>query len=275
MSMEPIVTRVGFADFGDYDHFGKRLYRDIAGRTSFLGLAVFAICGRLLPPEDVAVIDDVAVCMHCPEPRVWPAKLGRIAASAGRFPAGMVVGWSALDSEIGVHLGDEAAQMLLDLLGARVGATDRPRAMAAFVQERGQLPGFGVHGRRVDERVEALRACLVRRGRAGGQYWMLAEALWPVAHAVGSMDPSIWAAVGAVLLDLALEPRHIGPLLSLLFQPSYLAHAVEGAQLKSPSLQRLPPEAVRYVGVPPRQSPRALAAGPTDPSPTIAMAEVK
>ena len=258
--MEPIVTRVGFADFGDYDHFGKRLYRDIAGRTSFLGLAVFAISGTLLPAEDVAVIDDVAVCMHCPEPRVWPAKLGRIAASAGHFPVGIVVGWSALDSEIGVHLGDEAAHMLLDLQRELDAGTDAPAIMAAFVKGRATLPGFGVHGRRVDERVEALRACLVRRGRSEGKFWKLAEALWPVAQAERSLDPSIWAAVAAVLLDLGLEPGQMGPLLSLLFQPSYLAHAVEGAKLKSPSLRRLPPEAVRYLGKEPRTSPRALEA---------------
>ncbi len=255
--MKPIATRVGFADFGDYDHFGKRLYRDILGHTSFLGLAVFAISGRLLDAEDVAILDDIAVCMHCPEPRVWPAKLARVAASSGRFFAGVVVGWAALDSEIGVHLGEEAATMLLEL-EARLRAS--PSDLETFVRTRSALPGFGVHGRRVDERVEALRASLVKRGRTQGKYWLLAERLWPVAHAERQLDPSIWPAAAAVFLDLGIAPGHIPPLLSLLFQPSYLAHAVEGARLKSASLRQLPAEAVRYVGPAPRTSPRALAA---------------
>jgi len=255
--MKAIATRVGFADFGDYDHFGKRLYRDILGKTSFLGLAVFSLSGKLLEAADVAVLDDVAVCMHCPEPRVWPAKLARVAASSGRFPAGVAVGWSALDSEIGVHLGEEAGAMFLEL---EAHLQNHPDDFAAFVRARQTLPGFGVHGRRVDERVEALRASLVKRERTQGKYWQLAERLWPVARDERQMAPSIWPAAAAVFLDLGIAPEHMPPLLSLLFQPSYLAHAVEGARLKSESLQQLPPEAVRYVGPAPRKSPRAIAA---------------
>lgn len=258
--MEPIATRVGWADFGDYAHFGKRLYRDLAGNTSFLALAVFAISGKLLDSDDAAVLDDIGVCMHCPEPRVWPAKLGRIAASAGRFAPGMIVGWAALVSDIGVPISEGAAQMLLELREAVGSAPHRGPAIATFVNERRTLPGFGVHVRRVDERVPALRDCLVKRARHERPFWKLAEELWVIAEREQNLGVSFWSAVPAALLDLGLEPNHIPPLLSLLFQPSYLAHAVEGARLQSPSLRRLPPEAVRYIGAPPRMSPRALAA---------------
>jgi hypothetical protein len=257
--VDPITTRVGWADFGDYAHFGKRLYRDLAGHTSYLALALFGISGKLLSADDAAVLDDIAVCMHCPEPRVWPAKLGRIAASTGRFAPGMVVGWAALVSDIGVPISENAARMLLDLRAAVDASADPPSAVAAFVNERKSLPGFGVHVRRVDERVPALRDCLVRRGRHQRPFWTLAEELWVVAEREQQLGVSFWSAVPAALLDLGIAPEHVPPLLSLLFQPSYLAHAVEGARLQSPSLRRLPPEAVRYVGARPRKSPRQVA----------------
>jgi len=260
--LEPLPTRVGWAGFGDYAHFGKQLYRDFLGQgTSFLGLAVFSITGRLLPPDDVALVDDLAVCMHCPEPRVWPAKLARLAASGGRFSAGVAAGWSALDSAIGVQIGQDAATMLVELDAATASSSDRDHAIASFVRSRAALPGFGVHGRRVDERVVALRQAIERRGRQGGRFWRLAEDLWPVAHREKNLDPSFWAAVAGALLDLGLPPPAMPPILSLLFQPSYLAHAVEGADRAEPTLLELPADRVAYLGPAPRQSGRQKAAG--------------
>jgi hypothetical protein len=264
--METIITRVGRVDYGECAHFGKRLYHDLSGHTSFLALAVFAISGKLLSTDEAAVLDDVGVCIHCPEPRVWPAKLGRIAASAGRFSPGMVVGWAVLISHIGVTIAEEAARSLLDLRNA-VGAADcREPLIVAFVNEREMLPGFGVHARRVDERVLALRACIVKRNRHERPFWKLAEELWATAEREQNLTIGVWGAVSAALLDLGMEPDHMPPLLSLLFQPSLLAHAVEGARLKSPSLRRLPPEAVRYVGAPHRRSPRVLASEALEPA---------
>lgn len=258
--MERITTRVGWADFGDYAYFGKRLYRDFSGHTSFLALAVFGMSGKLLTGDDAAVLDDIGVCIHCPEPRIWPAKLGRLAASTGRFASGMVVGWAALVSDIGVPISEDAARMLLELRDVVDARSDRDVAIASFVNEHKKLPGFGVHVRRIDERVPALRDCVVRRGLHERPFWKLAEQLWLVAEREQHLGVSFWSAVPALLLDLGIAPVHIPPLLTLLFQPSYLVHAVEGAHLKSPSLRELPPEAVRYVGPAPRKSPRALEA---------------
>jgi hypothetical protein len=252
-----VRTRVGWADFGDYAHFGKRLYRDFAGRTSFLGLAAFGLTGRVFPELDVSLLDDLAVCMHCPEPRVWPAKLARVASSNGRFAPGMVVGWAALDSAIGVRLGSGSAQLLLELAGAVASAADPDACVTALVAQRSSIPGLGVHVRPVDERVTALRECLVRRQVLDRPYWSLAEKLWTIAERDRGLRASFWSAVAAVLLDIGFGSEHVEPILGLLFQPSYLAHSFDGAALESPSLRRLPPEAVQYVGVGPRTSPRA------------------
>jgi hypothetical protein len=92
------------------------------------------------------------------------------------------------------------------------------------------------------------------------RFWKIAEELWAAAEEKRGMRASFWSAVAAVLLDVGFEPEHVGPMLSLLFQPSYLMHSVDGARLRSAALRRLPVEAVRYVGAPPRTSPRASGA---------------
>jgi hypothetical protein len=259
--MEPIITHVGWTDFGDYEHFGRRLYRDLAGETSFLGLVTFAVSGRRLSASDVAVLDDIAVSLHVPEPRVWPLKLARIAATSGRFIHGLLVGCAAMDSEaIGIHVVEEAALLLRSLRAAAESSAGREEAITTFLAARPTSPGFGVYGRRVDERVDALRACLTKRGRAEQPYWALVEEVRPIVQRDRDLDIHAWGAVAAALLDLGFEPKEMPPLLALILQSSYLAHAVDGARLKSESLRQLPPEAVRYVGPAPRTSPRALAA---------------
>ncbi len=79
-----VRTRVGRSLTGDYDHFGLRVFRDLAGQTSYLGLVAFAVTGRRLSQADEAILDDLAVSSHVPEPRVWPIKLSRLGSSMGR-----------------------------------------------------------------------------------------------------------------------------------------------------------------------------------------------
>lgn len=258
-SLDPIETRVGWVAFGEYEHFGMKLYADFLGKCSFLGLAAFSLTGKVFTAADVALLDDIAVCMHCPEPRVWPAKFARLVASSGRFSTGMLAGWATLDSEIGLASTEGAASLLVALRNHVGDVEDPTSAVEEFIRSREELPGFGVHGRRVDERVDALRSSIGRHARGNLPYWRLAEVLWKVAHRERNLDPSFFAAVCAAMLDLGIEARRIPPLLSLLFQPSYLAHTVEGADLKSPSLRHLPETVVAYVGAAPRRSPRALA----------------
>jgi hypothetical protein len=262
--MDPIPTRVGWADFGDYDTYGKRLYRDLAGKTPFLALAAFSLTGKLLDDEDAKVLDDLAVCVHVPEPRVWPVKLARVAATSGTVVTGLVAGASVLDSAyIGVHAAGAAASVLRELAGfvERTAATNGARSelIAQFVASREHLAGFGVQARRVDERVVAMRAALTARGRAGRPFWSLGEELWAAAEKKG-LGVNVFGAVAAALSDLDLDPDAVASMLALLLQPSFLAHAHEGTQRRAASLARLPADAIRYVGKAPRTSARAARA---------------
>lgn len=255
--MEAIRTRLGRVDFGDYDHRGRRLYRDLAGSTSFLGLVVFATTGRLLPREDVEVLDDLAVCLHVPEPRVWPLKAARIASSSGRLSDGLVAGIAAMEGAFGFRAVATAAARWIELRASLEGPTDREVALRGFLDRHGEMPLFGVFGRGADERIPAVRATIARHGRAERPFWARAEEAWAFALRERGIHPHAWGSVSALLLDLGLTPAEIPPLLSIVLQSSYVAHAQEGAELRSPALRRLPAEAVRYVGAPPRTSPRA------------------
>jgi hypothetical protein len=61
------------------------------------------------------------------------------------------------------------------------------------------------------------------------------------------------------LLDNGVSVAHVPILAVALTQQTLLANAVEAAQEPAAELRRLPEHMVRYVGPPPRQSPRALA----------------
>lgn len=259
--MKTIRTRVGRAGFGDYDHFGVRVFRDLAGKTSYLGLIAFAITGRRLTPADEALLDDLAVSSHVPEPRVWPMKLARVGASLGRAMPGFLCASVVLDSDVlGGRVAEDAASFLMQLRGHLLATHDDDEAIASFVAEHKRLIGFGVPFREVDERVVSVRACLALRGRADGAYWVLAERLWRVVKKERGVAANIISATAAICLDLGFEPREIAPMAAILLQPTLLANAVGGA-VESPEVLRcLPPDAVRYVGPAPRESPRSLAA---------------
>jgi hypothetical protein len=269
--VERIVTRVGWADFGDFEHFGARLYRDVAGRTSFLQLVVFALGAGRLPEADVAVLDDVATCCHVADPRIWPLKLARLAASGGRAITGHLAACVVLDGDfIGAHAAQAAAELLVAAkeISDAAGTEGSAAALDDLLARHPAPPGFGLQARREDERVLALQQCLVARGRAERPYWTLATTLWAAARRRSGLEPNAFGAIAAACLDVGLDPSEIGALTTVLLQPSLLANAFEGARLRSPALSRMPDAAIAYTGPPPRESPRAIAARRTETEPT-------
>gem|GEM_PF-2961987 len=281
-----VVTRVGWADYGDFEHFGRRLYRSFDG-TGFLALVVYGVTGTMLGPEEAATLDEIALCMHVPEPRVWPLKLARVAASHGDFATGLVAGCAVAGSHaIGARTVEDAANLLVELAvacdaadgaAAAGAARDGGGSVEAVAREGGargaggddvlvallrsgrDLRSLGFQGRPVDERVVAMRARLERRGRTSLRYWRLVTRLWEAAAKEKRGGANAFGASAAALLDLGLSPAVAGAVVAVMFQSSFVAHAFEGEMLQSRALVRLPREAMRYVGPPARVSPRAAA----------------
>lgn len=259
--MDEIVTHVGKAIAGDYEHFGLRVYRDLLGSTSYMGLIVFSVSGKRMTRADEEILEDIAVACHATEPRIWPIKLTRVVSSLGRTMPGFISGCVALDSDLlGGRVANEATRILTDLVAYVAAHGETDDAMRAFLASRRRLVGFGVKARAIDERLTALETSLVRRGRTDGRHWKLAQHFWRIVKEERGFEPNIIGAISAVGLDLGLTEEQISALAVIFLQPTFLANGVEGAAQKSAVLQRLPDEAIRYAGAAPRKSPRALAA---------------
>lgn len=256
-----IRTRVGRSGWGDYDHFGLRVFRDLAGSTSYLGLIAFSITGRRLSRADELLLDDLAVSSHVPEPRVWPIKLARLGSAYGRSMPGFLCGSVALDCDlVGGRVAEDAASLLVELRAHLDADHDNDSSIANFIEGRKRLIGFGVPLREVDERVVSVRTCLERRGRRDGRYWMLAERLWRVVKKARGIEVNIIGATAAICLDLGFAPAEVVPIAAILLQPTLLANAVAGAVESPEELRCLPAHCVRYVGPGPRESARSILA---------------
>ena len=259
--MTEIRTGVGRAIDGGYEQFGFNVYDDLLGDTSYLGLVVFSLIGRKISREDEAMLDELSVASHVSEPRVWPIKVSWIVGAFGRALPGYVAGLIALDGDIvGGRVGEDAARALVELHDAVEGAGAGDEAMVAFIARQPKLYGFGVPVRAVDERLAAFRAALARRQYPAGKYWQLAERYWRVVKQVRGLEANLLSAIAAISLDLGLTPAQVVPMVVTLIQPTFLSNATEAAAQSPAVLRSLPPDAVRYVGPAPRDSPRMVAA---------------
>ncbi len=264
-SPEPptIETRVAHAGHEDHAYRGFMVFRDLEAETTLAGLLSLGIAGRRLGPEEAEVLDELAWSWTVADPRIWPLKVTRLAASYGGFLPGLAAGLVSVDCRfVGAWRNAPAAARWLLRLRQDLGPElDHPRALTAaaedLVASRPYLAGFGVPYRREDERVPALRRRLEARDRLKLPYLRLFDAVTEVVRREWDMEPNIAGLAAAVCLDLGFELPELGPLMIALAVHMFIANAHEGALQRSPALRRLPDEKIRYVGKPPRKSPRA------------------
>ena len=256
----PLRTRVGHAEWGENRYCGHAVGAELAGSETIAGLIAMAVTGRRLPPEERAVLDDIAVAMTVADARIWPLKMVRLVASYGSsLPAMAAANVCLEEAFVGHWTSGEAATLLSTLRAeapeATVEAMRGPigRRLAAGVR----LIGFGVPFRPDDERVRMMRECLTRRGREKLPHWRALEAAGGAARALRGLEPNIGLAVAAACLDLGFTPRQIANVSVALGQTDYLANAVEGAEQRPAVLRRLPDACVQYVGRADRASPRS------------------
>ncbi len=259
--LRPIRTRVGRAEDGDNRFRGHSVDRDLAGQRSLVQTLVLALTGRTIDADAAAVIDDLAASILAADPRIWPLRIARLGATYGSTLAGAA---SALLAQESTSVGggsSAAVAQYLSRIAAELGSNlDDDDALAAIVARDvahgHKFIGYGVPFRDVDERVTTAERCLGARGRANGKHWRLARRIEAalVRHRAAPLNAA--GAMAAALLDLGFPPAEIPVVVIFLSTPSLYANAVEGAEQKSPVLQRLPDECVEYKGPPPRRSPR-------------------
>ncbi|MFH1807620.1 MAG: hypothetical protein ABIJ09_02655 [Pseudomonadota bacterium] len=261
----PVVrTRIARAGWDEHSYYGHRVFADLAGRESVASLLALSAVGRRLPLEDARVLDDIMTVWTVADPRIWPLKLTRLVASYGGLVQGIAAGYLSLDNPfIGVlHVSAGAARFLLDVqqrVQVSSDASDLDAAVQAALAANPRPQGFGVPFRDLDERVPALRRCLIARGRHERTWWRLFEQVWPLVQQQRGLPPNIAGAYAAACLDLGLSPDELSTLALGVSIHVFLAHAAEGAAQQHPVLQRLPAGSVRYAGTARRLSPRARA----------------
>lgn len=274
-----VSTRVAHWGWHEHRFYGHRVFDELLGRESFVGLTALSICGRRLSSECCAVLDDAAVALTLADPRIWPLKLTRLVASYGSPVAAAAAGLCMLEgAQIGPWTTGEAARVLeelKELLGDRMSDRQFMREMLqSYVQERNFLWGFGTPFRSEDERLVAFRRALAARGRDTLPYFSLLEAVATVVRELRGWEVNIGAGFAAACLDMGIDPRDIPPLTTSLMQHTFFSNAVEESRQASAALRQLPNAFVTYRGPRPRKSPRATAVSGRASSEVVAVSAV-
>ncbi len=264
MTAPLVTTSSGHWGWEEHQYFGHRVFAELAEQESFTGLMALSILGRRLDAASVALLDRTAACLTLADPRIWPLKMTRLVAAYGHSLAATAAGLLIEeDARIGPWTVAKSAGLLLGLravLGADPTSEAVQREVRAYLAEHRFVWGFGTPFRPKDERLVAYRRCLAPSGALERPYFRLADAITEVVVEARGTQPNMGLAVAAVLLDLGLAVREVGPLATALMQHMFFAHAVDAAK-ETPSLTRcLADEHVRYTGRAPRQSPRAVSA---------------
>lgn len=232
---------------------------ELAGRLGLWNTVSLSIGGPSLDPVDVAVLDAVTTSSLAADPRIWPMKLTRLTSAYGDPITGMCAAMSALSrAPMGSRPVEATARFLVDL-SARLERGHRLADELERIREEGRpIPGFGVPSRKSDERVVALRSCLVELKRDRGPYWTLVDQICAqISTSQRSLPVNLAAAMSATLLDVGFTAEQVLPVATMVLLPNFLANAYEGAQQAPAVLKRLPDHVVEYMGPGPRRSPRA------------------
>ena len=263
-------TRVAASAYDEHRFCGARVFAELAGHSTLTSLCALGITGRRLRPEQLGVLDDLAACWTIADPRIWPLKVARIAASHGGVLQGVAAGLLSMDCRyVGVYQTAPAAAALLSAVAAEGGHSEDQRGLDQLLErrfaQRRYIPGFGVAFREIDERLVPFEDCLGARGdRQALPFYRLFRRVGCWAVSSRKMPPNIAGAAAAALLDLGFALDEIGALTTSLSLHMFWANAFEGAQERSPWLRCLPPESIRYEGPAPRLSPRAAVVGAQD-----------
>jgi hypothetical protein len=258
---------VAHAEWGVNRYFGFAVPDLLAAGESLAGLVTLAVRGWPLAPEERGLIDDIAVSMTLADPRVWPLKMARVVSSYGGCTPALAAGLLCLEgARIGPWTCGAAAELLLALRDEATQLT--PAAMASPLHRRLQagqrLPGFDVPFRSQCERLPLVQKSVAARGRDQLPAWRTLEAVIGATRELKGPEPNVGLGVAAALLDLGFTPRQVSILSTTLAQTEFLSNVAEGSEQRAAVLRRIPDDRIRYVGKPPRETPRAAASARRD-----------
>ncbi len=254
-----VTTRVARAGYDDHRYFGYGALADLRGQENYAGVMAMAVCGRRVSEEDRRMLDDLSVIMSAADPRIWPLKLCRLLASYGGTLASFAGAQLCLEGElIGPWTTRSAAETLVELrtaIGERLDdETFVAEEMMALLARKKRLIGYGVPFRDRDERLDAVREEVVKRGWHTRPFWRLQERFSMLTRSERNLGPNLGTGVSALLLDMGFTIDEVPAVTIFMNQNCFVATAVEGARQRPAILRSLPPHTATYVGRPPRTS---------------------
>jgi hypothetical protein len=257
-----VPTRSAHWGWDEHRYFGHKVFEELTGSESFMGLTALSVLGRRLPAEDCAVLEDAANTLTMADPRIWPLKLTRVVASYGGTVAAAAAGLLIEEgAQIGPWACGRAAGVLVglheELRGRQDDAELVKAAVVRYLETHAFIWGFGTPFRPRDERLVAFARCMREKGRNALPYYRTMGAVAAAVRELRRAEPNIVFALAAVCLDMGLDVDDIGPITTTLMQHMFFAAAVEGARESPPVVRELPPEYVAYAGREARTSPRA------------------
>jgi hypothetical protein len=251
---EPLTTHVGRISPSEL-HFRGYEVEELLGRN-YWQLVSLSLAGPQLNASACETLDRLSTCMLACDPRIWPLKLVQLAACHGSISSGLGVGLVGLEtSPISYWTAGPAARFLRELMSDLKG---RPlRTDSEVLEGQGVPPGFGVHGREVDQRVILFRRWRQTSSTSAGAFERLALDLEPWVVSQYAQRMHIDGLAGAVLSDLGFAPDQVAVMSGVVHAlPNLLANAHEGSQ-RGPELRTIASAKISYTGHAPRCSNRS------------------
>ena len=133
------------------------MFAELTGKESLASLVALSVTGRLLPPDCIGLIDDVAGAVTLADPRIWPLKLTRLIASYGSTMPAVAAGLlMEEEARIGPWACVHAAHTLLELRATLGQDLDDPvrvnDTVTRLLGDSDFVWGFGTPFRAYDER---------------------------------------------------------------------------------------------------------------------------
>lgn len=253
--LQPIITHVAHTGSDELIFQGRRVFAELLGKATLGQVMMLGVCGYIPDADQLAVIDDIMTTMSSADPRMWPFKITRLAASYGT--ASYAVASTLIAAEGGMFGPNRmlsGVRWLIDL-GDRDQVSDDE---ILKLIDQGNA-GFGVTYRNRDERLEALLRQIALRGRSDLKYTKLFRRAMGLARDQRKLEAHVFLGIAAIALDAGFPVEAIGSLATIALFHDALANAIEGAAQRPAVLRSLPVETIEYRGRPARQSPRASA----------------
>jgi hypothetical protein len=228
------IARV-LPEVSDHELRGKRVFRDLVGKKSFMQVAALAIDGVELGDDDARLLEHLGVNTQLADAGIWPLNVTRRAARAADFPHAVVAGLCAMLNPNMAAQPVGAFMRVLDRLerGTRAGKTVSEQ-LDAWTKRGERIPGVGRPALGPDERNAQVTALAMAFGRDAGSSVRLARAVDEHfrARKGGHVRINSAGLQGAIMRDLGFTPRGASAFCVLYFMVPVLAHAAFGDALR-------------------------------------------